>query len=78
MRIDRVVYRDFGNWASRMLIVQDEDDFITLFLNARYTHEQLQEHLPHEIAHIALDHFSDDRPIRELEAEAEQARRRAT
>ena len=77
MRIDRVVYIDFGSWESRMLLVQDEFDFVTLILNARYTMEQRREHLPHELAHVALDHFNDERDIRDLEAEAELVRKMA-
>ena len=75
--INRVSYFDFGTWVSRMLIVRDESGFVTLCLNARYTTEQLLERLPHELAHLALDHFDDERPIRELEAEAERIRRLA-
>ena len=77
MRIDSIVYKDFGNWASRMFVITDENGEVTLFLNARFTREQLLEHLPHEIGHLLMGHFSDERSVRELEREAEEYRRRA-
>ena len=67
----RFVYTDFGSWASPTLTVECEDGEVVTLLNARYTVEQLREHMPHEDTHIKNNHFQDDRPIQELEAEAD-------
>ena len=68
----RFVYRDFGSWASKMLVVECPDGEPVTVLNARYTREQLLEELPHEDRHIEGNHFQDERPIMELEREAEE------
>ena len=72
----RIVYTDFGCWDSRMFVVECEDGEAVTVLNSRYTKEQLMEQLPHEDEHIARNHFQDDRPVQELEKEAESAKRR--
>lgn len=69
----RTVYKDFGCWGSKMLVVECEDGEPVTVFNSRYTMEQLLEELPHEDDHIEENHFQDDRPVRELEAEAEAA-----
>lgn len=68
----RFVYRDFGCWDSRMFTVENEDGEDVVVLNARYTREQLMERLPHELAHIARGHLRDQRPVSELEREADR------
>lgn len=70
----RFIYKDFGCWDSKMLVVECPDGEPVTVLNARYTYEQLLEELPHEDEHIDGDHFHDPRPIRELEAEAAAAK----
>ena len=41
-------------------------------INAALSEEQKQEAIDHELAHILLDHFSDDRLLSEIEAEADR------
>ena len=63
---------DFPNWASRMCTVENEDGTYSVYLNGRYTHEQLLRRFPHEIAHMCGNHFQDARGVAELEAEADK------
>lgn len=64
---------DFPNWASPMFTVQNADGTYSVYLNARYTREQLRHRFPHEIVHMRENHFQDERDISELEAEADAA-----
>lgn len=64
---------DFPNWASPMCTVENEDGTYSVYLNGRYTREQWRNKFPHEQAHMENNHFQDERPIRELEAEADAA-----
>lgn len=72
----RFVYTDFGAWGSRTLTVECEDGEVVTLLNARYTREQILARLPHEDVHIGNNHFQDDRPIKDLEEEAERLSRK--
>lgn len=65
-----VVEWNFPNCASGMFCVDNADGTFTINLNARLTKEQLLAISPHEFRHIILNHFHDDRPVEELEAEA--------
>lgn len=65
-----VVEWSFPNCASGMFCVDNADGTFTINLNARLTKEQLLEISPHEFRHIIKNHFQDERPIAELEAEA--------
>lgn len=60
----------FPNYASAMFALDNGDGTYTIFLNARFTKERLIQESPHEFRHIIKNHFQDDRPIGELEAEA--------
>lgn len=71
----RFVYRDFGSWASKMLVVECPDGEPVTLLNSRYTREQLLAELPHENKHIEANHFHDPRPVEELEKEAQSFKR---
>ena len=60
----------FPNYASAMFCVDNADGTHTINLNARFTREQLIALSPHEFRHIIKNHFQDERPIDEIEAEA--------
>lgn len=60
----------FPNYASDMFVVQNPDGTYQINLNSRFTREQLLSNAPHELRHVLLNHFRDERPICEIEAEA--------
>lgn len=60
----------FPNYASDMFVVDNPDGTHTINLNSRFTREQLIARAPHEFRHIIQNHFRDERPIGEIEAEA--------
>ena len=55
----------------RGTVLPNEDGDYDVYLNDRYPPEQRQKTLEHELRHIRLAHFSDDRPLSELEEEAD-------
>jgi hypothetical protein len=55
------------------MVVEDENGDYNVYLSSALTKEEMKETLDHEIEHIRKDHFSDQRPITELEEEADQA-----
>lgn len=56
------------------LTAKDADDFYTILINPNLSYDEQREVFEHEYAHIKLNHFYDDRPIREKEDEAEKRR----
>lgn len=62
---------NFPNWGSRFVVKPNDDGTYSLYANARYTNEQLLKRLPHEVVHMEKGHHWDDRPVEELEAEAD-------
>lgn len=62
---------DFPNWAAPCCTVENEDGTYSVYLNGRYTQEQLRQRFPHEEVHMRENHFQDERPVSELEAEAD-------
>lgn len=63
---------DFPNYASRALTVENEDGTFSVYLNSRFTREQVAARLPHELAHMENSHFQDPRPVSIVEAEADE------
>jgi hypothetical protein len=55
-----------------MTILDDNGDY-NVYISTELSQQGQREVLEHEMAHIQLGHFFDDRPIAELEAEADQA-----
>ena len=52
--------------------VQDEDGNYNMYINARLTFEERKRTVNHELNHIDKDHFHDERPIAEIEEEADK------
>lgn len=50
--------------------VTDPDGNYNMYINARLSFEGRRKVYKHEMNHIKKDHFSDDRPISEIEKEA--------
>lgn len=50
--------------------VLDENGDYNVYINARLSFEERRKAYAHELRHIKKDHFSDDRPIGEIEKEA--------
>lgn len=48
----------------------DENDFYTIYINARQTEEKKQRAIEHEIRHIVNGDFYRDVPVEEMEVEA--------
>lgn len=45
------------------------DDFINIFINEDLPFDKQLEAVKHEVRHIELDHFYDDRSVSEIEDE---------
>ena len=60
----------FPNYASDMFVLDNADGTYTIWLNSRFTREQLIARAPHEFRHIIKNHFQDERSIEEIEREA--------
>ena len=54
------------------VVKEDSNGDYNVYLNARYMSEQILQTYLHELAHIKLGHLQSDRPVDELEAEAEK------
>lgn len=52
--------------------VKDENGDYNMYLNARLSDEERVKAYRHEIEHIRLGHFYDERPVAIKEAEAEK------
>ena len=63
---------DFGNCAADGLTIKDSDDNYNVYLNSRLSHEKQLQAFEHEMRHIRMGHFWSDRPVKELEIEAEK------
>lgn len=50
----------------------DEDGYYLILINNTRIPLHQRKALGHELSHVYLDHFSQDRPIQEIEAEAER------
>ena len=53
------------------MVVTDPDGDYNVYINARLSAEGRKKVYKHEMNHIKGDHFFDDRPLAELEHEAE-------
>lgn len=51
--------------------VKDENDDYNIYLNSRYSPDVQAEAFRHEIDHIRKNHFFDERPVKEKEADIE-------
>lgn len=63
---------DFPCTDMKGAVRMDEDGNYNVYLNAKYTKEQQEITLLHEMAHIECGHLGSDRPIDEIEAEARE------
>ena len=52
--------------------VLDENGDYNVYINDRLTFEQRRKVVDHEMNHIELEHFFDDRSVKDLEEEASQ------
>lgn len=64
----QVVFKNLP-YAIGGCVSENEDGSYTIFLNGRWTREQLQNVFEHEINHISLNHFG--RKITAAQAESE-------
>lgn len=79
MRIDDLVegidyfvyYSQFPNYANPSSVTPNDDGTFTIYLNTRYPPDFLENHLRHELRHIARGHFDDTIPISLIEREAD-------
>ncbi len=53
------------------VVVLNDDESYSIYINSNVSEDEQARALRHELAHIRLDHFHQDRPIQELEAEAD-------
>ena len=56
------------------LVTPNDDGTYNVYLNENLPEELRRRYLSHELAHIAKDHLYDDRPVAELEEEADKTR----
>lgn len=61
---------NFPNWSSAICVTPNDDGTYSVYANARYSREQIKKRLPHELAHMAMNHFHDERRIEIIESEA--------
>ena len=61
---------NFPNWGSPVCVTPNDDGTFSVYVNARYTTEQIKKALPHELIHMVENHFRDERAVAELESEA--------
>ena len=64
----RVIFQDLPTTISGF--VREKDDFYTIVLNSRMTHERNQKTYKHEQHHIDNDDFNRDCSIEQIELEA--------
>ncbi len=62
---------DLG-YAAEAVTIKDANDDYNVYVNSRLGMDQQKDALGHELEHIALGHFWDERPVMELEKEAEK------
>lgn len=55
------------------LVTPNDDGTYNIYLNENLPEEARRRYLSHELAHISGDHLYDDRPVEELEREADKA-----
>lgn len=55
------------------LVTPNDDGTYNIYLNENLPEEARRRYLSHELAHIYGDHLYDDRPVEELEREADKA-----
>ncbi len=66
----RIIVRDLPPGVNGAIAKQD--DFCTVFINARLTAQQQKEAAIHEIEHYGLGHMDDlEKPVKVKEAEVE-------
>lgn len=56
------------------LVTPNDDGTYNIYLNENLPEETRRRYLSHELAHIAGDHLYDERPVEELEKEADKTR----
>lgn len=71
--MDCVIIRlvDLPATVHGMTIIDTEGDY-NVYINARLSEDDRVEAYRHEIEHIRLGHFYDERPVAERETEAEK------
>ena len=77
----KLVYRDFPNAAQGQVygLTQQRQGYCLIWIDSAAPADRQAAALRHELAHIALDHFSDNaRSLRQLEAEADSFAERLT
>ena len=55
------------------LVTPNDDGTYNIYLNENLPEEARRRYLSHELTHISGDHLYDDRPVEELEREADKA-----
>jgi len=63
----RFIYTDDLPGKVKAFTVKDVDEFYTVFLNARHSHERLMEAVEHEMKHIEADDFRGCESIQDIE-----------
>ena len=55
----------------RGITVPNEDGTFSIYINSRLSVPVQRDAYDHEVRHVVLDHLYDDRPIEDIEAEAD-------
>lgn len=63
----RVYMVDFHASSIRAAVREDENGFVSIYINSECTPEAKKQALAHELRHIINNDLSNDRPIREVE-----------
>ena len=64
-------YMPFPNSSVKAATFPNDDGTFDIYLNARYSDQELRAALRHELQHIRLGHFYSDDPVRQKENEAD-------
>lgn len=67
----RIVYLPFPDTVRGCVRLLDNGRYI-IGINSALSDAEKEETVRHELEHIRHDHFRDPRPIREIEAEADE------
>ena len=68
--MEKVFIRLVDDLGAPGVTVLDEDGNYNVYVNARLSYEQQKKVADHEMNHIRLGHFYDDRPVADNEREA--------
>ena len=71
--MDAVIIRIINlPYGVKGMTVKDAEGDYNIYLNGRYSSDVQADAFRHEVEHIRLGHFYQDRPVSEMEKEAEE------